>query len=284
MKPAARAGQFGRAVELQDRAPGHALIHALLTVPAMQRSHGWPARIFGASPLSKTGADWYRGALGEFVVGRLLSRLDSRWVVMHAVPVGQRGADIDHLVVGPAGVFTVNTKNHSGQRVWVAGQNLRVAGARCNHIRNSEFEAGRAVMLLSKAVGRPVSVRPVIAVLDPKQLDIKSPPTGVDVLRARGLVRWLRKRPTVLGADEVARIASVIGVPATWDHLADESEDLDRHQEFEALRSSVRVASGLRALWACVLVAMVVSAAVMAGPEILRSTTDFVSDLLQPSA
>jgi hypothetical protein len=281
MKPVAK---LGRAVELPDRAPGHALIHALLTDSAMQRSRGWPGRIFGASPLSKRGSDSFRGVLGEFAVGRMLSRLDSRWFVIHAVPVGQRGADIDHLIVGPAGVFTVNTKNHSGQKVWVAGQNLMVAGVRCNHIRNSEFEASRAVKLLSKAVGRPVSVRPVIAVLDPQRLDIKSPPTGVEVLRARGLVRWLRKHPTVLGADEVARIVSVIGVPATWDQVADESEDLDRRQEFEALRASIRFAKSLRRLWVLVLVAMVAIAAVMAVPEILRLTTDFVTNLLQPSA
>ncbi|MDX6238773.1 MAG: hypothetical protein QOG10_3588 [Kribbellaceae bacterium] len=281
MKPVAKAGH---AVELQDRAPGHALIHALLTDSAMQRSRGWPARIFGASPLSKRGSDSFRGALGEFAVGRMLSRLDSRWFVMHAVPVGRRGADIDHLVVGPAGVFTVNTKNHSGQKVWVAGQNLLVAGVRCNHIRNSEFEAGRAVKLLSKAIGRPVSVRPVIAVLKPQRLVIKSPPSGVDVLQAQGLVRWLRKRPTVLGAEEVARIVSVLGLPATWDQVADESEDLDRHQEFEALRASIRFAKSLRRLWVFVLGAMVVIAAVMAAPEILRLTTDFVTNLVQPSA
>jgi Nuclease-related domain len=260
------------------------LIHALLTDPAMQRARGRPARIFGASPLSKRGSDSFRGVLGEFAVGRMLSRLDSRWFVMHAVPVGRRGADIDHLVVGPAGVFTVNTKNHSGQKVWVAGQNLRVAGVPCNHIRNSEFEAGRAVKLLSKAVGRPVSVRPVIAVLNPQQLDIKSPPTGVDVLRAQGLVRWLRKRPTVLGAEEVARIVSVIGVPATWDQVADGSKDLDRRQEFEALRASIRFAKNLKRLWAFVLVAMVLLAVVLAWPEFHRLTTDFVTNLLQPSA
>jgi hypothetical protein len=96
-------------------------------------------------------------------------------------------------------------------------------------------------------------------------------------------VRWLRKRPTVLGADEVARIVSVIGLPATWGQVADESEDLDRRQEFEALRASIRSARSLRRLWAFVLVGMVVIAALMAGPEILRLTTDFVTNLLQPS-
>jgi hypothetical protein len=32
--------------------------------------------------------------------------------VLHAVPVGDRGSDIDHVVIGHGGVYTVNTKTH----------------------------------------------------------------------------------------------------------------------------------------------------------------------------
>jgi hypothetical protein len=40
------------------------------------------------------------------------------------VPVGD-DATIDHLLVGPAGVFAVNAKNVSGQ-VWVGASGVRV--------------------------------------------------------------------------------------------------------------------------------------------------------------
>ena len=151
---------------MRERAPGHAVIHAMCTEPGSIRSRGRLARCFGVRPLSKDGYAWYRGALGEIAVGRKLSRLDSQWVVLHAVPVGRQNADIDHIVVGPAGVFTVNTKNHSGKPVWVAGHTILVSGVRKDHIRNFEFESGRAAKLLSKAFGWPVSVRPLIAVFD----------------------------------------------------------------------------------------------------------------------
>src|SRR5262245_18921199 len=58
---------------------------------------------------------WRKGALGERFNGWLLDRLPQGGHAFHDVPVGDRGANIDHLVVGPAGVFTVNTKTLSGQ-------------------------------------------------------------------------------------------------------------------------------------------------------------------------
>ncbi len=46
---------------------------------------------------------------------------DPRWRVLHAIPVGERGSDIDHLAIGPAGVFTINAKYHAGAKIWVGG-------------------------------------------------------------------------------------------------------------------------------------------------------------------
>ncbi|MBG6212216.1 hypothetical protein RCH23_000129 [Cryobacterium sp. CAN_C3] len=45
----------------------------------------------------------------------MLSKLGPEWTVLHAVPVGSGSSDIDHVVIGPAGVFTINTKNHTGK-------------------------------------------------------------------------------------------------------------------------------------------------------------------------
>ena len=54
-----------------------------------------------------------RGATGEEQVGGLLERFcDNRWFVIHDAIVGR--GNIDHIVIGPAGVFTVETKSHPG--------------------------------------------------------------------------------------------------------------------------------------------------------------------------
>jgi hypothetical protein len=224
----------------------------------MLRSRGRVARMFGVSPLTEEGRKWFRGALAELAVGAMLAKLGPRWTVLHAVPVGRRGADIDHVVVGPAGVFTVNTKNHSGQNVWVLDRQLYVAGTPCNHVRNSEHEATRAARLLSSALGWPVPVRAVVAVFEPARLDIKRQPPGVDVVEARKLVRWLKRKPDVLSDAQLAEIESVIGTPSTWRQQPDVDADLDRRQAFKALQSEKRRADLRRLAWALVFMMAVV--------------------------
>lgn len=94
-------------------------------------------------------------------------------MVLHAVPVGAGSSDIDHVLIGPAGVFTVNTKNHSGQSVWVAGQTMMVAGKKQRHLYNASHEAERAAKLLTRAVNQAVDVCGVVVVVAPKRLTIR---------------------------------------------------------------------------------------------------------------
>ncbi|NUR93726.1 MAG: NERD domain-containing protein, partial [Kribbellaceae bacterium] len=168
------------------------------------------ARFVGRSPVSEVGSAWYAGALGELEVGRRLQKLGPRWTVLHSVPIGVRGADIDHLIVGQAGVFTINTKHHAGQRVWVAGHGFLVGGQRQDYIRNSEFEARRVAKVLAGALGWPVPVHAVIAVLGAASFTLKEEPTGVRVLEAGALIRWLKRRPPVLTGQQMEAVLQVV--------------------------------------------------------------------------
>jgi hypothetical protein len=101
---------------------------------------------------------WRIGAAGERKVAARLERLGEAWHVLHAVPVGDRGADIDHVVIGPGGVFTINAKHHPDARVWVGGNTFMVNGHRQPYVRNARHEARRASRLLSAAVGSSTEV------------------------------------------------------------------------------------------------------------------------------
>ncbi|MFE7074420.1 nuclease-related domain-containing protein [Streptomyces sp. NPDC057620] len=39
------------------------------------------------------------------------------------------GGGIDHLLIGPGGVFTINTKHHQGAPVWVGNARADLSGA-----------------------------------------------------------------------------------------------------------------------------------------------------------
>jgi hypothetical protein len=56
---------------------------------------------------------WARGAAGERKVGAILEDLGPDWHVLHGVRLGR--GDIDHVLVGPGGTFTIETKSHRGR-------------------------------------------------------------------------------------------------------------------------------------------------------------------------
>jgi hypothetical protein len=59
---------------------------------------------------------WQRGAAGERHTARLLDRLGHEgYVVFHDLAMPNSPANLDHLVVGPSGVFVIDSKKWTGQ-------------------------------------------------------------------------------------------------------------------------------------------------------------------------
>lgn len=251
--------------DLRGRMPGQSVIAELLREQAQVRPRAWWGRLLGTSPLTPDTEPWYKGALGEIEVGRILSGLGPGYEVLHAVPVGKADSDIDHVVIGPAGVFTLNTKNHSGQKVWVAGGTFMVGGHKPPHIHSSVFEAKRAAKRLSTAAGRPVEVAAMLVLIEPVSLDIKSRPDGVEILTASRLKRWLSRQPQRLQAAEVEHIAAAARAPGVWHENPPASQDQTALAAgFEALHRSVTRARRHRIAWGLVMMGGSVAAAVAA--------------------
>jgi hypothetical protein len=73
---------------------------------------GWRLRF---RPSSQARA-WQRGAQGERHTARLLDRLGREgYVVFHDLAMPDSPANLDHLVVGPSGVFVIDSKQWTGQ-------------------------------------------------------------------------------------------------------------------------------------------------------------------------
>jgi hypothetical protein len=88
------------------------LPHAGLVGLAVAALVGWRLR-FRPSEQART---WQRGAAGEQHTARLLRRLTrDGFVVFHdlAVP-GNTRANVDHVVIGPTGVFVIDSKQWTG--------------------------------------------------------------------------------------------------------------------------------------------------------------------------
>ena len=55
---------------------------------------------------------WRKGAVGECLVADLLGALSDDYAVINGVTT--KSGDLDHIVVGPDGVFAIETKNWRG--------------------------------------------------------------------------------------------------------------------------------------------------------------------------
>jgi len=66
----------------------------------------------------KERANWRKGVVGEVLVSEILRDLPNDYVVVN--DVSKRLGNIDHLVIGPTGIYVINTKNWRG--TVVAGQ------------------------------------------------------------------------------------------------------------------------------------------------------------------
>lgn len=161
---------------------------------------------------------WAKGAEGERLVAAQFERLAPEWRALHAVIVGSRGSDIDHVLIGPAGVITVNAKNHWGGKVWVGGNGFMVNGAKQPYVRNSRHEAARAAKLLTAACGFEVPTTALISVVvSAGDLNIKAQPDdGVRVTHYKSAHRWITKLPVQLTPAQVEAVYAAARISTTW--------------------------------------------------------------------
>ncbi|MDT5181642.1 MAG: hypothetical protein QOJ95_5840 [Mycobacterium sp.] len=163
---------------------------------------------------------WRVGADGEETVGTRLDKLGKHgWQVLHSVPVGTGGSDIDHVVIGPGGVWTVNTKRHPGKSIWVGRTTVLVDGHRQPYLRNSRHEAERASRLLTEACGFPVPVKAALVFLTGTlvpDVTVKQAPDGVAILDRTGIPRAFRRTKPTFTDDQVATVFAQARRSTTW--------------------------------------------------------------------
>ncbi|GAA1616326.1 hypothetical protein GCM10009789_82880 [Kribbella sancticallisti] len=182
---------------------------------AQERSTWW--RSLGRAMGMRTEDQaWRIGAEGEQIVARTLQWARLRgWRVLHAVPVGARGSDIDHVLIGPAGVITINTKHHSGQKVRAKPEVVFVGGAAKRYGQAAQYEANRAAKLLTAAAGRPVTVLSAVVIVGAKSVR-GSRSAGVEIMPKSHLLVWLLFRRRTLSRTDVDELYELARRSTTW--------------------------------------------------------------------
>jgi hypothetical protein len=163
---------------------------------------GWVLR-FRPSPEAIA---WRHGAAGERRTARLLGPLKRHgWAILHDLAVPGSRANIDHLVIGPGGVFVVDSKLYRGRlRLDLSGRLWHGRYPLAPVLRAVSFEADQAAQVLTDP---DVVVVPVMAVHGAQVPWGKVVMDGVPVVPARRLPSMLCQLPAVLGSERVAGLA-----------------------------------------------------------------------------
>ncbi|WP_434380428.1 nuclease-related domain-containing protein [Melittangium boletus] len=159
---------------------------------------------------------WAQGAAGEEYVASLLDSLQTQgWTALHDLKVGPQGPPVDHLVIGPAGVFVLDTRWVSGP-VRVEGERIRVNTFPQNYLEHLEARVRDVHDRLLAASGRrALEVRGLLVFVEP-ELTVKAPPAALDVISDAELLLTLMRRPACLTSREIADLTRLARRAATW--------------------------------------------------------------------
>ena len=128
---------------------------------------------------------------------RLFLLRPAGYVALHRRAIPGTDWVIDHLVIGPAGVFAIDSEDwdkrmpvrtSSHKNLWHGPRNMK------DRLEHAHWEADRAAELLSAALGSPVSVRAVLAVYGPKIMWDVAEIRDVDTFSGPRLRKYLRRR------------------------------------------------------------------------------------------
>jgi hypothetical protein len=242
--PEAGDGSDGRIVTAGDRHPGHE--HPLSSFAADPRMPIWIRRaILAAVAGIVVGIflDWRAGLTAAAIVAildtihrsrttavipaavrvtsaqrrtrrRLLLARRSGYLTLNGRAIPGTDCIIDHLIVGPAGVFAVDSERWDRRlplRATQGGHLYHGPYSQTGRLKHAQMEAVMAARLISETLGRKQRIRPAMVIYGPTVPWTVARIGGVDVFSGRRLRKYLRaqaraRREQRLTREEIERI------------------------------------------------------------------------------
>jgi Nuclease-related domain len=161
---------------------------------------------------SRTERAEHAAAKEEQRISAELDDLPAGWFVLHSLDIDPDAdaRQVDHVAIGPAGVFMIFLEHQPGAKVWISEHKVTINGRDSDHLRQARFEARRASGRLTDACGFDVTVQSVLMLIDAATMQTLNRPAEVHVRTQHDIHDWLCRQPPRLEAD---------GVRAVYDHL-----------------------------------------------------------------
>jgi Nuclease-related domain len=137
-----------------------------------------------------------------------LDDLPAGWFVLHSIEIDKDPdtRHVDHIAIGPAGIFTIFLEHQSGAKVWISEHALTINGRDSDQLRKARSEARLASGHLSTACGFDVTVQSVLVLIGAATMQMLSRPPEVHVRTQYDIRDWLCRQPPRLDAEQVRAI------------------------------------------------------------------------------
>jgi hypothetical protein len=172
--------------------------------------------------LKKRAKDADRGAAAEEKVAIALGSLPEGYHGFHDIPF--TGFNIDHVVIGPGGIFLIETKSHGG-KVEAQGDTLLLNGRppEKDFLKQAWSQTYSLKDFLWKQTSEEWEVKPVLC-FSRAYVQLRRPVKGITIAGLKYLNTFLAKQPAVLGSDQVSKLSQLLG---TWTTRFDERRERD---------------------------------------------------------
>lgn len=156
-----------------------------------------------ASALDHEAGAWEAGARGERLAAAELTRLPTPWRILNdrLLQPGHSGVNLDHIAIGPPGVFLIDAKHWAG-RVTVHDGTLWQHNGSHRSQQPAVDQVCRAASEMERVLGVPVA--PLITLTGSSGRSFSTCRVGgVDVVPLRTLRAWLRRQTVILDDQEI---------------------------------------------------------------------------------
>jgi hypothetical protein len=152
------------------RFAGQSLVEELLRQQEDRAPRSRLACTLGFSPLDANGLAWLRAAQAEMVVGDILARLPEGYDVYHSLPIRNTAFWVDHLVVGPGGIFALSSKTRWDRDLTGSVRTIPIGDHTMPYLRDAQFESTQIRALLAGAMPATAVVQPMIVLVNPNKI------------------------------------------------------------------------------------------------------------------
>jgi hypothetical protein len=167
--------------------------------------------VIGVVEMPQATAAWRIGAEGERKTASYLAGLDELgFIVLHDRKAPAYGGNLDHVAIGPSGIWAIETKSLKG-KVEIDGDSLKVGGYRQDKIVDQVYREAVAVQVaLGDVLSRTgTQVKPVVCLHRGELPFFNKTVRGVRLASGRQLVRLLRDGERRLSDEQIQTIADV---------------------------------------------------------------------------